>query len=106
IEAWVNPINMSGWETIMMKERGLTGEGLLSYALYAHDGAPLAGGIPRPAGYVRLNPVASTADRGVRATGLAAPIPLNTWTHLATTYAQVGANTVQNFYVNGALVGT
>ena len=46
-----------------MKERGVAGEGLLSYALYAHDGAPLAAGTPRPAGYVRVNPVASTVDQ-------------------------------------------
>ena len=39
LEAWVNPTQMSGWETILMKERGVQGEGLLAYALYAHDGA-------------------------------------------------------------------
>ena len=83
----------------MYTERGIAGEGLLSYALYAHDGAPLSLGFPTPAGYVRLNPVASTTDRGVRGT---AQIPLNTWTHLATTYD----GTSQRFYVNGALVNT
>jgi hypothetical protein len=99
LEAWVNPTAMSGWETILMKERGIQGEGLLSYALYAHDGAPLAGGQARPAGYVRLNPVATTSDSVVRGT---AALPLNTWTHIAMTYD--GAN--QRFYVNGVLVGT
>jgi hypothetical protein len=99
VSAWVNPALMSGWETILMKERGIAGEGLLSYALYAHDGAPLAAGTPRPAGYVRLGPAASTTDRAVRGT---ATLPLNTWTYLATTYD--GTN--QRFYVNGTLVGT
>jgi beta-lactam-binding protein with PASTA domain len=99
IEAWVNPSTMSGWETVLMKERGVVGEGLLSYALYAHDGAPLSAGTARPAGYVRTNPVLSTTDSAVRGTG---PLALNTWTHLATTYD--GAN--QRFYVNGVLVGT
>jgi hypothetical protein len=99
VSAWVNPTLMSGWECILMKERGLVGEGLLSYALYAHDGAPLSLGQPVPAGYVRVTPVLSTTDRAVRGT---AALPLNTWTHLATTYD--GAN--QRFYVNGVLVGT
>jgi hypothetical protein len=99
LEAWVNPAVMSGWETVLMKERGTAGAGLLAYALYAHDGAPLAAGAAKPAGYVRVNPVASTTDRAVRG---AAALPLNTWTHIATTYD--GAN--QRFYVNGVLVGT
>jgi hypothetical protein len=99
IEAWVNPVNMSGWETILMKERGIQGEGLLSYALYAHDGAPLAQGTPRPAGYIRVNPTATTTDRAVRGTST---LPLNTWSHLAVTYD--GAN--MRFYVNAVLVGT
>ena len=99
IEAWVNPTMLSGWECILMKERGIVGEGLLSYALYAHDGAPLALGQPVPSGYVRVNPTATTTDRAVRGT---TSLPINTWSHIATTYD--GAN--QRFYVNGVLVGT
>src|SRR6185503_1142688 len=50
IEAWVNPSAQSGWETVVYKERGAAGTGLLSYALYSHDGAPQAGGLLGPAG--------------------------------------------------------
>jgi hypothetical protein len=99
LEAWVNPTAMSGWNTVMYKERGIAGAGLLCYALYAHDGAPEAAGTPNPAGYLRLTPVLDTTDSGVRGTSR---IPLNTWTHLATTYD--GTN--QRFYVNGVLVQT
>jgi beta-lactam-binding protein with PASTA domain len=99
LEAWVNPSQMSGWNTVLYKERGTAGAGLLCYALYAHDGAPEASGTPGPAGYMRLNPVASTTDSGVRG---ATAIPLNTWTHLAMTYD--GTN--QRFYVSGVLVKT
>jgi len=99
LEAWVNPSAMSGWETVLYKERGTAGEGLLCYALYAHDGAPLSGGKAVPAGYVRLNNATQTTDRAVRGT---TKLALNTWTHIATTYD----GTVQKFYVNGILVGT
>jgi hypothetical protein len=71
----------------------------LSYALYAHDGAPLALGNAVPAGYVRLNNTAVTTDQAARGT---AKLILNTWTHIATTYDGV----TQRFYVNGVLVGS
>jgi hypothetical protein len=103
LSAWVSPESFSGWETVLMKERGSVGAGLLSYALYAHDGAPLALGAPVPAGYVRVNPVGSTTDRAVRGIN---SVPLNTWTHLATTYSVVGNVQTQAFFVNGVQVGT
>ena len=101
IEAWVNPTAMSGWETVVLKERGAAGTGLLSYALYAHDGAPQGGGFAGPAGYLRPSPANSTTDQGVRQASHTA-IPLNAWTHIATTYDGVS----QRFYINGVLVAT
>jgi hypothetical protein len=101
VEAWVNPTAMAGWETVVMKERGAAGTGLLSYALYAHDGAPQAGAFAGPAGYLRPAPANTTTDQGVRQASHT-PIPLGTWTHLATTYDGVS----QRLYVNGVLVAT
>jgi hypothetical protein len=92
LEAWVKPTTIDGWETIVIKERGAN---LLSYALYAHDGAPLGGGTNAPAGYGRFG----TVDQAVRGT---ARISTTDWTHLATTYD--GA--AQRLYMNGVLVGT
>jgi hypothetical protein len=92
IEAWVNASATSGsWRTVLMKE-DLTG---LAYSLYAHDGAPLAGGTNRAAGYVRI----AGGDQASRST---AALPLNTWTHLAVTY---GGGTIR-FYVNGVQVAS
>jgi hypothetical protein len=99
LEAWVNPTALNGWDTIILKERGVQG---FAYALYAHDGAPQAGGAAVPAGYIRVNPVASTLDR--RTAGVA-PLPLNTWSHIAVTYTTAAGGTLQ-FYVNGQAVGT
>ena len=97
IEAWVNPgSQMTDWNTVVLKERGA---GNLSYGLYAHDGFPQPSGFNSPAGYTRTNPVANTTDRAVRTN---APLPINQWTHLATTYD--GAN--MRLYVNGVLVST
>jgi len=91
LEAWVNPAAaMSGWQTVLFKERA----GSMSYALYAHDGAPDLTGFAAPAGYAHI-----VVDQGVRDV---VPMTPGVWTHLATTY---GAG-VQRFYVNGVLVGT
>ena len=61
--AWVNPSVMSGWETILMKERGAAGAGLLAFALYAHDGAPLARTACRSGGIRARHPVVDVTDR-------------------------------------------
>jgi hypothetical protein len=99
VEAWVNPTSMSGWESVVYKERGGVGTGLLSYALYAHDG----GANTPPAGYVRTS--AGGPDRGIQ--GLTR-LPLNVWSHIAVTYttAPAPAGSTLRFYVNGVLTNT
>ena len=92
IEAWVKPSAMSGWETVVLKEAGAN---LMSYGLYANDGAPLGGGFAGPAGYVRIG----ATDHGVQGTG---PLSTTEWTHLAATYDGV----TQRLYVNGVEVGS
>ncbi len=90
LEAWVNPGTMTGWETVIMKERGANN---LSYALYAMDGG--ASGSTAPAGVVRVNP----SDRTVQGTS---QLPSGAWSHLATTYDGV----TQRLYVNGVQVAS
>jgi glucose/arabinose dehydrogenase len=84
LEAWVHPASLSGWRTVVMKERTAG----LAYALYAHDNAP------RPA--VTVNVGSDQSSTGAQA------LPLNTWSHLAGTYD----GTTLRLYVNGALVSS
>jgi hypothetical protein len=97
LEAWVNPTSMNGWESVIYKERGGVGTGLLSYALYAHDG----GTNTPPAGYVRTS--AGGPDRGIQGPPR---LPLNTWSHIAVSYTSAVGGSTLRFYVNGALVTT
>ncbi len=69
LEAWVRPVALGGWRTVLLKEQ----TGFYTYALYADTG----GGAPSG------NAVAGGEDVDVRAT---VPLPLNAWTHLAATY--------------------
>ena len=69
MSAWVNPTAVGSiWRTVLMKEQ----PGGLIYALYAGDGTG------KPSGHVFTT--ASSARRGPANT------PLNTWTHLASTW--------------------
>jgi hypothetical protein len=79
VSAWVRPSAVSGWRTVVLKERNPS----LSYSLYAHSDAS------RPAGVI-ANP------NDTRANGSGA-LALNTWTHLALTFN--GTSLV--LYVNG-----
>ena len=81
LEAWVRPSTLGGWRTVAFKER----TGGVVYGLYADQ----AGG--RPLGEVFIG-----SERS--ATGTAA-LPLNAWSHLATTYD----GSVVRLYVNGVV---
>jgi hypothetical protein len=84
VEAWVRPTALSGWRSVVLKERA---DGL-AYGLYAHENAQ------RPAATVHVDGDISAAGTG--------GLPLNAWTHIAATHD--GATV--RLYVNGALAGT
>ena len=85
IEGWVNPTTLSGsWRALAVKETA-TG---LAWALYpAGDGG-------FPSGHAF-----TTSEQWARGTSV---LPLNTWSHVATTYDGTTIRT----YVNGVQVGT
>jgi hypothetical protein len=91
LEAWVKPTaDMSGWDTVLMKERGASN---MAYALYAHDGAPGIGGVAAPAGYVNV----AGSHQAIRG---ASALAAGGWVHLAVTYN----GSRLRFYMNGALI--
>jgi hypothetical protein len=92
LQAWVNPGALVGWETLILKERGVED---FSYALYAHDGGALPGGAAVPGGSLRI----SGAHQTVRGTSA---LPLNVWTHVATTFD----GTTQRIFINGVQVAS
>jgi hypothetical protein len=84
LEAWVKPITLSGWRTVLLKEA----PGGLTYSLYAHDNAP------RPA-----TTIVASGERSALGTSALA---LNAWTHLVATYD----GSQLRIYVNGIQVGS
>jgi hypothetical protein len=85
LEAWVYPTSVSSWRTVIMKQR----TGGLAYALYA------ASSSMRPAGWGTI------AGSQIGVSG-PSTLPLNTWTHLATTFD----GTTLRIFVNGNEVAT
>jgi chitodextrinase len=88
LEAWVRPTALSGYRSVILKERS----GGLSYSLYAANSS--------------ASPSAPGTFVNVGGSDFGATTPtqlaLNTWTHLAGTYD--GSNL--RLYINGALVST
>jgi hypothetical protein len=84
LEAWVNPTNLSGWRTVILKEA----PNGLAYSLYANDNSPW------PAATINTGAI----DRNVPGT---TQLPLNAWTHLAMTYDGAALR----LYVNGVQAG-
>jgi hypothetical protein len=82
IEAWVNPVSLSGWQSAILKQATQS----LAYGLYVNDD------LPRPA-------VTIGVGNDVNTPGVS-PLALNTWTHLAGTFD----GTTARLYVNGVLI--
>ena len=84
LEAWVKPVSLSSWRSILLKEKS----GNLNYALYANTDSD------RPS--VEINNGSSNDTRG------AAKISTGVWTHLAGTYD----GSTLKLYINGNLVSS
>jgi glucose/arabinose dehydrogenase len=85
LEAWVNPVSPGNWSSVIFKEQ----PGGMLYSLYSNNGTN------HPVGQLFLNNAEQNAPGS-------AAVPLNTWTHLASTYD----GSTLKLYVNGVLAGS
>jgi hypothetical protein len=86
LEAWVRPTAQSDYRTAIIKETS----GNLVYALYSSS-AFGGSGVQRPSAWL-----------GAQGLGATTALPVNAWTHIATTYDRVN----WRLYVNGVQVAT
>src|SRR5439155_7851984 len=94
-ETWVKPSNLTGWKSVITKENGTND---LVYSLSANNNSSGRRRTRGSRGRTASRPVAririGSTTRTVTGT---AKLPLNTWTHLASTYD----GTSLRLYVNG-----
>jgi hypothetical protein len=83
VEAWVRPLALAGWRSVVVKER----VGGIVYSVYASEGSV-------PVGQVFVG--GEWSARGV------VSLPLAEWTHVASTFDGV----VVRLFVNGVLAGS
>jgi hypothetical protein len=86
LEAWVRPTVIDGFRTVLLKET----TGNLVYGLYSSS-AFGGSGVLRPSAWISANGLGPTTA-----------LPLNTWSHVATTYDRV----TWRLYVNGTQVAS
>jgi hypothetical protein len=85
LEAWVRPTVITGWRTVLLKER----PGGLAYALYSNADSN------RPS----VHSFIGSTEFDTRGT---AQVAANTWTHIAAVYDGLNLR----LYINGVQVGT